>query len=146
MIIKKAILCCRMSGHGMKRPGGRECFMIRFIQLVYFVETVDRGSFSAAARSLYVSQSALSQSVAGLEEELGAELIRRNKSGVRMTYIGHRVYEEARKLIDGYRGFESDVRALLAERGSVSGRVQAHTSELAITRGSSFSTSPRRTV
>lgn len=98
--------------------------MIRFIQLVYFVETVDRGSFSAAARSLYVSQSALSQSVAGLEEELGAELIRRNKSGVRMTYIGHRVYEEARKLIDGYRGFESDVRALLAERGSVSGRVR----------------------
>ena len=98
--------------------------VIRLIQLYYFVETVDRGSFSAAARGLFVSQSALSQSVAGLEEELGTELIRRSKNGVRLTYFGHRVYEEARKLIGDYRRFETDLRGLLSERGSVSGEVR----------------------
>lgn len=98
--------------------------MIRFIHLIYFVETVDRGSFSAAARELYISQSALSQAVAGLEEELGCELIRRSKAGVRLTYFGHRVYEEARALIGGYRRFETDLRALLSERGDVRGTVR----------------------
>ena len=77
--------------------------MIRYSQLLYFAEVVDRGSFSAAAKSLFVSQSALSQSVAGLEEELGAELIRRSKNGVRLTYFGHRLYEDARRLIDSLR-------------------------------------------
>ena len=97
--------------------------VIRFIQLLYFAEIVDRGSFSAAARSLYVSQSALSQSVAGLEEELGTELIRRSRSGVRLTYFGHRVYEEAKGLIDAYQRFDSDLRALLSERSEVRGEV-----------------------
>lgn len=98
--------------------------MVRFIQLVYFAEIAERGSFSAAAKSLYVSQSALSQSVAALEEELGAELIHRSKNGVRLTYFGRRVYEEARVLIGGFRRFERVMGDLLSERDSVGGKVR----------------------
>lgn len=98
--------------------------MIRFSQLLNFVETVDRGSFSAAARSLYVSQSALSQSVAGLEEDLGAELIRRTRNGVRPTYFGHLVYGEAKGLITSFRRFETEIRGLLSERGELRGQVR----------------------
>ena len=98
--------------------------MVRFIQLVYFTEIAERGSFSAAAKSLYVSQSALSQSVAALEAELGAALIHRSRSGVRLTYFGHRVYEEARALVGGFRRFERVMDALRAERGSIGGKVR----------------------
>ncbi len=97
--------------------------MVRFIQLQYFVEIVDRGSFSAAAKSLYVSQSALSQSLSGLEAELGVELIRRSKSGVRLTYFGHRIYENAKDLIRSFSEFEDAARGLLAERSTLSGQV-----------------------
>ena len=97
--------------------------MIRYSQLLYFAEVVDRGSFSAAAKSLFVSQSALSQSVAGLEEELGAELIRRSKNGVRLTYFGHRLYEDARRLIDSLRDCEAGWRGMLSERDGLSGQV-----------------------
>ena len=98
--------------------------MIRYSQLLYFVEVVDRGSFSAAAKSLYVSQSALSQSLAGLEKELGAELIHRSKSGVKLTYFGHRVFEDAKALIGSFRDCESSWRGLLAEREAISGQVR----------------------
>ena len=104
-------------------PEGGTTLMIRYIQLLYFAEVVDRGSFSAAARSLYVSQSALSQSVAGLEAELGTALIRRSKNGVRLTYFGHRVYEEAKDLVGAFQNFETTLRSLLSERSALSGRV-----------------------
>ncbi len=84
---------------------------------------MDRGSFSAAARSLYVSQSALSQSVAGLEAELGAELIRRHKTGVQLTYFGHRVYEDAKLLVGALRDCEGSWRSLISERNELSGMV-----------------------
>ena len=43
-------------------------------QLEYFVAIVEHGSFTGAAKALYVSQSALSKSVKKLEEELGTTL------------------------------------------------------------------------
>ena len=97
--------------------------MIRHIQLLYFAEIVDRGSFSAASKSLYVSQSALSQSLAGLEEELGVKLIRRSKSGVSLTYFGHRVYEDAKVLISSLQNFESGWRSLITEGSDLKGEV-----------------------
>lgn len=98
--------------------------VIRYSQLQNFVEIVEQGSFSAAAKSLYLSQSALSQSVAGLEEDLGVELIHRSKSGVRLTYFGHRFYEQAKDVLGAFRGFETDLRSLLSERNSLSGQVR----------------------
>ena len=40
-------------------------------QLRNFITVVQEGSFSRAARVLYIAQSSLSQSVANLEKELG---------------------------------------------------------------------------
>lgn len=97
---------------------------IRYQQLLYFTEIVDRGSFSAAARSLYVSQSALSQSVTGLEKELGAELMHRSRSGVSLTYFGHRVYDDAKVLLSGFRDCEAGWRRMLDERGGIGGQVR----------------------
>ena len=40
-------------------------------------EVIARGSFSAAADSLHLSQSAVSQQVAALEKEVGMQLLER---------------------------------------------------------------------
>jgi len=51
-------------------------------------EVALQGSFSAAAESLYVSQSAISQQIAALEAETGVPLLLRLRSGPTLTEAG----------------------------------------------------------
>ena len=52
-------------------------------QLTYFLATVEHGSFSAAARSLYLTQPSISEQVRQLEAELGIALFARAGPGAR---------------------------------------------------------------
>jgi len=54
-----------------------------------------RGSFSAAAEELRLTQSAVSQQVQGLEAELGVALFRRLHRGVALTQAGQTLFEAA---------------------------------------------------
>jgi DNA-binding transcriptional LysR family regulator len=56
-------------------------------------EVVGRGSFSAAADSLHLSQSAVSQQVAVLEREVGIALLERTSEGPRLTKAGEALME-----------------------------------------------------
>jgi DNA-binding transcriptional LysR family regulator len=58
-----------------------------------FVAVAEARSFSAAARSLGVTPSALSQSVRALEERLGVTLLSRTTRSVRVTDAGHRLLD-----------------------------------------------------
>src|SRR3954453_8654390 len=51
-------------------------------------EVVTRGSFSAAAHSLHLSQSAVSQQIAVLEREVGVPLLERTSEGPKLTNAG----------------------------------------------------------
>jgi DNA-binding transcriptional LysR family regulator len=51
-------------------------------------EVVSRGSFSAAAESLHLSQSAVSQQIAVLEREVGIPLLERTSVGPKLTAAG----------------------------------------------------------
>jgi DNA-binding transcriptional LysR family regulator len=51
-------------------------------------EVVTRGSFSAAAESLHLSQSAVSQQIATLEREVGVPLLQRTSEGPKLTAAG----------------------------------------------------------
>ncbi len=53
-----------------------------------FVTVAEAGSFSAAARRLGISPSAVSQAVGGLEERLGATLFRRSTRSLSLTDVG----------------------------------------------------------
>ena len=64
-----------------------------------FVAVVEAGSFTAGARSLNVSQPALSQNVALLEQSLNRHLLDRGPCGVSPTPAGTALYGEARILI-----------------------------------------------
>ncbi|MEV1022628.1 LysR family transcriptional regulator [Streptomyces sp. NPDC050264] len=70
-------------------------------QLRHFVAVVNEGSFTAAARSELIVQSALSTSVRNLERELGAELFDRSGRRVVLTEAGRALLPQARQLLAG---------------------------------------------
>jgi molybdate transport repressor ModE-like protein len=62
--------------------------MLDVKRLAVLREVVARGSFSAAADSLHLSQSAVSQQVAALEREVGQPLLERTSDGPKLTAAG----------------------------------------------------------
>ena len=68
-------------------------------QLEYFVAVVENGSFTSAAKSLYVSQSTLSKAVKKLEDELGVPLFIHRQNMTTPTDAGALLYEKGRLLL-----------------------------------------------
>jgi DNA-binding transcriptional LysR family regulator len=64
-------------------------------QLEYFAAVARRRHFTRAAEDLYVTQSALSQQIRRLEDELGLALLRRTSRGVELTPAGAELLERA---------------------------------------------------
>jgi DNA-binding transcriptional LysR family regulator len=60
---------------------------------------VVRGSFSAAAESLHLSQSAVSQQIAVLEREVGVPLLERTTDGPKLTAAGEALMEHGDAVI-----------------------------------------------
>src|SRR5262249_33217511 len=75
------------------------------------------GSFSAAARELSYTQSAVSQHVAALERETGARLVERTSRGVRLTQAGEVVVRHAEAGIARLTQAEARLDALAGPRG-----------------------------
>ena len=69
--------------------------MIDIKQIQYFIACLENGSFSAAAESLFTTQSNVSKAIKALEEELGLKLFERYPRGVSLTLNGERVYKYA---------------------------------------------------
>ncbi|MER6273433.1 LysR substrate-binding domain-containing protein [Streptomyces sp900105755] len=68
-------------------------------ELRAFVAVVEEGGLSAAARRLHVSQPALSQTISGLERQLGVRLLVRGSNGVKATEAGTTLLGEARAVL-----------------------------------------------
>lgn len=68
-------------------------------QLKYFVAVAEKLSFTDAAKTLFVAQSAVSQQILELEKELGVTLFRRNRRSVQLTAAGNTLYCEATGLL-----------------------------------------------
>lgn len=69
-------------------------------QLLYFVTVAQEGQITRAAAKLQIAQSALSQSIAQLEAELGVELLERGPRGVTLTAAGRSFLERAQAAVD----------------------------------------------
>ncbi|HUA95902.1 MAG TPA: LysR family transcriptional regulator [Acidimicrobiales bacterium] len=87
-------------------------------RLEYFVAVADHGSFTAAARTLFVSQPALSLSVKELETELGTELFHRLGRQVVLTAAGAALLGPARQSL---RDVETGRAAVAAVLGLTAG-------------------------
>ncbi|HEX4933626.1 MAG TPA: LysR family transcriptional regulator [Gemmatimonadaceae bacterium] len=75
-----------------------------------FLETVDAGSLSRAARTLGVSQPSLTQQIQRLERHFGAPLFRRHGRGVAPTEAGAALIPRARRILDELREAEDAIR------------------------------------
>jgi len=64
-----------------------------------FVEVVEGHSFSAAARGLGLTRSAVSRQIAGLEDRLGARLLNRTTRRLSLTEAGAVYYEHCARIL-----------------------------------------------
>jgi molybdate transport repressor ModE-like protein len=80
-------------------------------------EISTQGSFSAAADSLYLSQSAVSQHVAALEKEVGQKLLERTSSGPHLTQAGEVLVAHADAVLARLDEAERELADLAGLRG-----------------------------
>lgn len=64
-------------------------------QIKSFIETANVGSFSKAARTLYIAPSSLIQQIDLLERRLGLTLFERGRKGVKLTDAGRSLYKDS---------------------------------------------------
>jgi DNA-binding transcriptional LysR family regulator len=95
-----------------------------FSDLAAFMAVADEGSFTRAAAKLGLSQSALSQSIRGLEERLGVRLLARTTRSVSPTEAGERLLRGLRPAFDG---INSELTALTALRDKPAGTIRITT-------------------
>lgn len=85
-----------------------------------FIRVAEAGSFSAAARLSGMKQSAVSQQIAALEEELGIVLLHRTTRAMKLTEQGERYLQQMQPLLAAMQDVESQLRpAQQALQGSV---------------------------
>ena len=66
-----------------------------FKQMQYFISIVKNNSFTEAAEENYISQSAISQAIKTLEDELGIKLLKRHNRGFTLTNAGEYFYKQS---------------------------------------------------
>lgn len=66
-----------------------------FKQMQYFISIVRNNSFTEAAEENYISQSAISQGIRSLEDELGVKLLERHNRGFTLTNAGEYFYKQS---------------------------------------------------
>jgi DNA-binding transcriptional LysR family regulator len=87
-----------------------------FLYLKYFCDAARLGSISKAAIENHISQSAVSQGIAKLEESLGQELIVHQPNTFRLTSFGERLSQKSRELFSTIRTLEEE---LIGEEGEL---------------------------
>lgn len=88
---------------------------IRHLQTLRAV--VDAGSFTGAAESLYVTQSAVSVQIRQLEDAVGVTLFTRMSTGVRATHAGEVLYRYAGRILAVANEAQRELGALEEGRG-----------------------------
>lgn len=78
-------------------------------QLTYFSKVYECGSFLKASQALYVSQQALSRTLAVLEQELGESLFYRSHAGVTPTPLGMELYRSSQPVLQEMERLEQHI-------------------------------------
>ena len=82
----------------------------RLDSLMIFVQAAKHRSFSAAARQLGMSPSAVSRAVQRLEDRLGSRLLNRTTRSLSLTDDGARFYESGRQILSDLEEAELSLR------------------------------------
>ena len=94
--------------------------MNKFQDILAFARVAELGSFTAAARALSLTTSAVTKSVTRLEEGLGLQLLHRTTRRMHLTETGAEFYERCRDILQDLETAENAAREKnLQPRGSV---------------------------
>lgn len=91
-------------------------FTLRQVQ--YFVLAAELGTISGAATAARISQSAITESIRQLEDQVGTTLFERHARGIALTYEGHRFLRHAKLILATIKDAEE---AFTVRRKNVSG-------------------------
>lgn len=86
-------------------------------KLKVFMTVAEQESFTKAAKSLGISQPAVSQNIADLEKAIGAQLFDRNRGSVTLTGKGRLFKEYAGQILHWYSETEAIFSPEMAMRG-----------------------------
>ncbi len=86
--------------------------VLDYHKLKIFKTVVDLGSFSKAAEVLFLTQPTVTLQVKKLENYLGVTLLKRDKSGIKLTPEGELLYKHASKIIDDYLSMEEELSSI----------------------------------
>ena len=89
----------------------KQC-MINLNELAIFVEVVDSGNFTSAARRLGLPKSNVSRKIALLESRLETRLLHRNTRSMSLTEAGRRYYEHCSLVVNNAREAEKVISGL----------------------------------
>ena len=89
--------------------------MDRTAEMIAFVRAVETGGFSAAARDLGLTPSALSKLVGRLEDRLGVRLLHRTTRRLQLTAEGETFFNRARPILTALDEAEAEVAAAGAQ-------------------------------
>lgn len=81
-------------------------------QVKYFLAVAGCGSFTEAAEQCFISQSAISQQISALEEDLGVQLIKREKRKISLTAAGEYLYQNGSALLEKAEELRRETRRI----------------------------------
>ena len=83
--------------------------------LKYFMDVAQEKSISKAAQNLHISQSALSQNIQKLEEDIGQTLFVRSNKGVELTEVGEIVLKYSKNIIKNFEKMFDEIKSFEEE-------------------------------
>lgn len=88
-----------------------------------FVRTVEKGSVTAAARDLAISQPAVTKHLRNLERHLNARLLERSSKSMRPTAHGMTLYEASRNAL---ASIDAAIEGVRRDMGEIEGNLRVH--------------------
>ena len=89
---------------------------MEFKHVAYFIEACNHNSLSKAAKSLYISQQALSRAIGNLESEVGCKLFYRSVNGIELTADGVYLYNQFHASVTSFQDSVSQTESHFGNR------------------------------
>lgn len=84
-------------------------------KLIYFISVADNLNFTKAAKECYLAQSAISQQINSLEQELGFQLFTRTSKNVELTEAGKVFYDGVKNVVKEYKNTVKKLKVWLMD-------------------------------
>ena len=85
-----------------------ESFDMMLRQVQYFHAVVQTGSFTEAAEECFISQSAISQQIKALENDVGVKLLVRENRSFHLTEAGEYLYQKSGQLLEDFERIKKE--------------------------------------